>query len=192
MPSERNVLVDILLARGVNGESPVKRRPPRKSARTPKPHSSASRSRTKTPRTGASKRALCKSSFVATVGDENYPPSVKKRRDTSKTSKLKVSERTNGALLRQVIASRLTHLTPCVLRILYYHVVSFYFYARMGAGTSAGLSLPLAAAQGKPFADQLADASAYHFVFELERKRFTRLLLPSQSNLPKRRLSLTP
>ena len=93
VPSEGNALVDILLARGVNGDSPVKKRPPRKSALTPKPRSSASR--TKTPRTGASKRAPRKS---ASVGDENYPPSVKKRRDPSRTSKLQASKKKDGAL----------------------------------------------------------------------------------------------
>jgi hypothetical protein len=41
----------------------------------------------------------------------------------------------------------------------------------MDAGTSAGPSLPHAAAQRKPFADQLADASAYHSMFKVERKR---------------------
>ncbi|KAN0118808.1 hypothetical protein V8E52_004919 [Russula decolorans] len=122
VPSEGNALVEILLARGVNGESPAKKRPPRKSAVTPKPRSSASR--TKTSRTGASTRASRKSAFVASEGDENYPPSMKKRRGTSGTSKLQVSKRTNG----------------------------------MDASISAGLSLPHAATQRKPFADQLADA----------------------------------
>lgn len=56
----------------------------------------------------------------------------------------------------------------------------------MDASTSAGLSLPRVAAQRKPFADQLADASAYHSIFKLERKRLTRrLLLLSQLKIPK-------
>lgn len=168
MPSEGNALVDILLARGVNGESPVKKRPPRKSALTPKPRSSASR--TKTPRTGASKRAQRKSAFVASEGDENYPPSMKKRRGTSRTSKLQVSKRTNGALLRQVKMGSLD--SSCALCPL--HTINYcdlvLFHVGMDAGTSAGPSLPHAAQQ-KPFADQLADASAYHSIFKLERKR---------------------
>jgi hypothetical protein len=119
-----------LLARGVNGESPVKKRPPRKSAHTPKPRSSASR--TKTPRTGASRRAPRKSAFVASEGDENHPPSMKKRRDTSRTSKLQVSKRTNGALLRQVKWSRLIHLAPCVLRTLYITTWTCFISRRHG------------------------------------------------------------
>lgn len=117
MPSEGNPLVDILLSRGVNGESPVKKRRPRKSAHTPKARSSASR--TKTPRTGASKRAPCKSTFAARVGDENYPPSMKKRGGMSRTPKSQVREGTKGALLRQVKVGCLTHLAPCVLRVIY-------------------------------------------------------------------------
>lgn len=60
------------------------------------------------------------------------------------------------------------------------------FHVGMDAGTSAGLSLPLAAAQRKPFADQLADASAYSTtsISKLKGKRLTRLLFPSQSKLP--------
>jgi hypothetical protein len=123
VPSEGNPLADILLSRGVNGESPLKKRPPKKSIRTPKPHSSASR--TKTPRTGASKRAPSKSTRV---GDENYPPSMKKPRGMSRTPKLQVSERTNGALLRQVNARRLTHLAPCVLRIIYITVRPHFIF----------------------------------------------------------------
>ena len=184
VPSEGNPLVDILLSRGVNGESPVKKRPPRKSAHTPKPRSSASR--TKTPRTGPSKRAPRKSALNASEGDENYPPSVKKRRDTSRTSKLQMSERANGALLRQVtVSSPDSSCALCPPHNIYYCVVSFYFYVGMDPGTSAGLSLPHAAAQRKPFADQLADASAYHAIFKLECNCLIRPLLPSQSDLPK-------
>jgi hypothetical protein len=183
VPSEVNPLVDILLSRGVNGESPVKKRPPRKSAHTPKPRSSASR--TKTPRTGASKRAPRKSAFNASGGDENYPASVKKRRDASRTSKLQVSK-ANGALLRQVTVGSLdSSCALCPPHNIYYCVVSFYFHVGMDPGTSAGLSLPHAAAQRKPFADQLADASAYHAIFKPECNCLTRPLLPSQSDLPK-------
>jgi hypothetical protein len=166
VPSEENPLVDILLARGVNGESPVKKRSSRKSALTPKPRSSASKP--KTPRTGASKRALRKSALVASVGDENDLPSMKKRRDTSKTSKLQVSKRTNGALLRQVKVESLD--SSCALcpphYILLFGLVLFHI--GMDAGTSASLLLPHAAAQRKPFADQLADASAYHSILKLD------------------------
>jgi hypothetical protein len=45
------------------------------------------------------------------------------------------------------------------------------FHVGMDASISAGLSLPHAATQRKPFADQLADASAYHSIFKLEHKR---------------------
>ena len=59
MPAEGNAFVQVLLARGVNGESPIKRRSPRKSTTarptTPKSVRSA-KVATKTPRT-ASKRA---------------------------------------------------------------------------------------------------------------------------------------
>ena len=76
--------------------------------------------------------------------------------------------------------SRLAHLAPCALHTLYITAWPRFFYVGTDAGTSAGLSLPLAAAQWKPFADQLADASAYYSMFKLERQRLTRLLFPSQ------------
>lgn len=105
MPSEVNPLVDILLARGINGESPVKKRASRKSAVTPKPRPSTSSraARTKTPRPGSPKRTARKSAAIPNDGDENNPPPARKRRGASKNSKLQESKRTKGALLRQVV-----------------------------------------------------------------------------------------
>ena len=100
VPSEGNVLVDILLARGINGESPAKKRAPRKrGARAPKSRPSAvSRvARSKTPRTGSPKRAARKSAAIPSDADENYAPPAKKRHDTSKSAKLSEGRRTPGA-----------------------------------------------------------------------------------------------
>jgi hypothetical protein len=47
------------------------------------------------------------------------------------------------------------------------------FNLGVDSGTSAGPSRPRAAAQRRPFAVQLADASAHHSIFQLERKRST-------------------
>lgn len=103
MPAEGNPLVQLLLERGVNGESPVKRRSPRKSTAachtTPKSVRSA-KVATKTPRT-ASKRAR-KSIVVsdANAADEEAlphpgiaPASTKKnKRSRSSTSKSKTTK----------------------------------------------------------------------------------------------------
>lgn len=108
VPAEGNALAQLLLARGVNGESPAKRRSPRKStvARPTAPKSARSaKVATKTPR-AASKRAR-KSTVVpdADTVDENTtlpqpriaPASTKKnkRRSTSKskTPKSRSSQR---------------------------------------------------------------------------------------------------
>ncbi|KAH9974568.1 hypothetical protein BGW80DRAFT_1458110 [Lactifluus volemus] len=59
VPSEGNVLADILLSRGVNGGSPIKKRASCKSAVTPKsraPAASKAAAKSKTSRTGTSKR----------------------------------------------------------------------------------------------------------------------------------------
>jgi hypothetical protein len=88
VPAEGNVLAQVLLARGVNGESPVKRRSPRKSTAarnaTPKSVRSA-KVATKTPRT-ASRRAR-KSIVVpgANAADEDTiaPASAKKNKGRS-------------------------------------------------------------------------------------------------------------
>jgi hypothetical protein len=89
VPAEGNVLAQVLLARGVNGESPVKRRSPRKSTAarnaTPKSVRSA-KVATKTPRT-ASKRAR-KSIVVpgANAADEDTiaPASAKKNKGVAR------------------------------------------------------------------------------------------------------------
>ena len=103
VPSEGNELADILRARGVNGESPIKKRAPRKkSAVTPKPRPSAPSTvaRSKTPRAGNPKRAARKSSAVPGHPDENRPPLFKKRYDTSNPARLSEGNRTPGTLLR--------------------------------------------------------------------------------------------
>lgn len=167
MPSEENALVQILLARGINGESPVKRRASRKSVLTPKPRASAaSRApHTKTPRTTTPKRAARKSAAAPSAGDENYPPQPKKRRNTSKASKLQEDRRRNGALLLQVAVESLD-LPLCLAPSTRYKCVvsSRLFHIGMNAGTSAGPSRPRSAAQRRPFADQLADASMYYSI----------------------------
>ncbi|KAH9061927.1 hypothetical protein EDB87DRAFT_387579 [Lactarius vividus] len=99
VPAEGNDLAQLLLARGVNGESPTKRRSPRKSTAsrrtTPKSARSA-KVATKTPRT-APKRAR-KSTVVpdANLEDENAPlpppktaPASTKKNKRSSTSKSK-------------------------------------------------------------------------------------------------------
>ena len=53
----------------------------------------------------------------------------------------------------------------------------YFFHVGMDAGTFAGHSLPRATAQLKPFADQLADTSAYHSILKLECNRLTRVPL---------------
>ena len=126
MPSDVNPLVDILLARGINGESPVKKRAPRKSAVTSKPRpSTASRTpRSKTPRPGSPKRAARKSAAVPSEGVENHPP-ARKRRGASKTSKLQKGKRTNGAQLRQAIVVSPNALCPlCTLLLNGPHFIS--------------------------------------------------------------------
>ncbi|KAH9034475.1 hypothetical protein EDB85DRAFT_1947493 [Lactarius pseudohatsudake] len=99
VPAEGNGLAQLLLARGVNGESPIKRRSPRKStaARRTTPKSARSaKVATKTPRT-APKRAR-KSTVVpdANLEDENLPlpqprivPASTKKNKRSSTSKSK-------------------------------------------------------------------------------------------------------
>lgn len=99
VPAEGNDLAQLLLARGVNGESPTKRRSPRKStaARRTTPKSARSaKVATKTPRT-APKRAR-KSTVVpdANLADENAPlpqprvaPVSTKKNKRSSTSKSK-------------------------------------------------------------------------------------------------------
>ncbi|KAI9429018.1 hypothetical protein H4582DRAFT_390211 [Lactarius indigo] len=102
VPAEGNDLAQLLLARGVNGESPTKRRSPRKSttARRTTPKSARStKVATKTPRT-ASKRAR-KSTVVPDTNqaDENAAPpqpkialaSTKKTKQSS-TSKSKTTK----------------------------------------------------------------------------------------------------
>ncbi|KAI9432736.1 hypothetical protein H4582DRAFT_1089429 [Lactarius indigo] len=102
VPAEGNDLAQLLLARGVNGESPTKRRSPRKSttARRTTPKSARStKVATKTPRT-ASKRAR-KSTVVPDTNqaDENAaPPQPKialastKKTKRSSTSKSKTTK----------------------------------------------------------------------------------------------------
>jgi len=110
------VLVDILLARGINGESPVKKRTPRKkAARAPKSRpSAASRvARSKTPRTGSSKRAARKSAAIPSDADENYAPPAKKRHDTSKSAKLPEGRRIPGTSLRLTAMESLNSLVRC-------------------------------------------------------------------------------
>ncbi|KAH9040918.1 hypothetical protein EDB83DRAFT_2410760 [Lactarius deliciosus] len=99
VPAEGNDLAQLLLARGVNGESPTKRRSPRKStaARRTTPKSARSaKVATKTPRT-APKRPR-KSTVVpdANLADENAPlpqpriaPASTKKNKRSSTSKSK-------------------------------------------------------------------------------------------------------
>src|SRR6266403_759017 len=86
-------------------------------------------------------------------------------------------------MVRRYVKSEWSRLTACY--ILLCGLV--LFHVGMDTGTSAGPSLPRAAAQRKPFANQLADGSAYHTIFQHERKHSTQLLLPSQSTLPKLR-----
>ena len=115
VPLESNPLVDILLARGINGDSPAKRRSLRKSALTPKlPRSAASkvtqtktptRSPTKTPHTGARKSAARKLHPSRNEGKENCAPRPRKLRDSSNVQKrLRGDRRTDGAPLCQIIA----------------------------------------------------------------------------------------
>ena len=130
VPSEGNALVDILLLRGVNGESPVKKRTPRKkSTRTLKTRPPAAASRvagSKTPRAGAPKRASRKPAAAPRDADENDPPLAKKRRNTSKRAKLSEGRRTPGAPLCQV-AVRFASLTlHPVLCALYKCAVCFF------------------------------------------------------------------
>jgi hypothetical protein len=114
VPSEGNPLVDILLARGINGESPLKRRPPRKAALTPKPPRPAAssvtqtktptRTPTKTPLTGARKSAAHQRRPPRNDGKENCPPRSRKSRNTLKGQKrLQEDRRRDGALLRQIV-----------------------------------------------------------------------------------------
>ncbi|KAI0287881.1 hypothetical protein BC826DRAFT_1041928 [Russula brevipes] len=129
VPPEGNDLVGILLARGVNGESPFKKRAPRKkkslATSTPRPSTPAAKAtKTKTPRTRAPRPAPRKSAAVPSEGDENRPHPTKKRRGTSKASKSQKGKRTED----------------------------------IAAGSSAGPSRPRDAATRMPLADQLADA----------------------------------
>jgi len=124
VPSEGNALADILLSRGVNGESPIKKRAPRKkSAVTPKPRPSAASgvARSKTPRAGAPKRAARKSSAIPGHGDENQPPAAKKRNDTSNPARLSEGRRTHGAPLRPKSQQiRLIHSSPLYICAIWF------------------------------------------------------------------------
>ena len=100
MPAEGNALAQILLERGVNGESPIKQRPPRKSTTTrstPKSVRSA-KVATKTPRT-ASKRTR-KSTVAPGVSVAEEPKTAKKNKrpstSTSKTPKARSRKQTKG------------------------------------------------------------------------------------------------
>ena len=100
MPAEGNALAQILLGRGVNGESPMKRRSPRKSTTTRSTPKSARSAKvaTKTPRT-ASKRAR-KSTVApgASVAEEPKTAKKNKRPSTSalKTPKARSRKQTKG------------------------------------------------------------------------------------------------
>jgi hypothetical protein len=110
VPSEGNALADILLARGVNGDSPIKKRAPRKSVVTPKPRAPAASkeaARTKTPRTGTSKRGTRKS-IAAQDKKENILPVTKKRGGTSKTAKVQKSRTNDGAPFVNLVVHSLT------------------------------------------------------------------------------------
>jgi hypothetical protein len=120
VPSDGNALADILLSRGINGESPKRKRTPhKKSTLTPKTRApSASRVLgSKTPRTGAPKRASRKSAAAPSDADENNAPPAKKRRDTSKRAKLPEGRKTPGAPLRQVAVGSL--YSPCIMCVLH-------------------------------------------------------------------------
>jgi hypothetical protein len=110
VPSEGNVLVDMLLARGINGESPVKKRAPRKKpsvtpkTRTPSMTIVSRVLGSTTPRTDAPKRTSRKSAAAPSDVDENKHPPPKKR---SKRTKSADGRRTPGAPLRQVAVGSL-------------------------------------------------------------------------------------
>ncbi|KAH9974581.1 hypothetical protein BGW80DRAFT_1301395 [Lactifluus volemus] len=78
VPSEGNVLADIPLSRGANGESPIKKRASRKSAVTPK-----------------------------SLGKENKFPGTKTSRGRLKTPKLQESKTNDGPSFPRVSAQRM-------------------------------------------------------------------------------------
>ena len=100
MPAEGNALAQILLERGVNGESPIRQRPPRKSTTTRSTPKSARSAKvaTKTPRT-ASKRAR-KSTVAPGVCMVEEPKTAKKNKrpstSTLKTPKARSRKQTKG------------------------------------------------------------------------------------------------
>ena len=100
MPAEGNALAQILLERGVNGESPIKQRPPRKSTTTRSTPKSARSAKvaTKTPRT-VSKRAR-KSTVAPGVCMVEEPKTAKKNKrpstSTLKTPKARSRKQTKG------------------------------------------------------------------------------------------------
>lgn len=100
VPAEGNALAQILLERGVNGESPIKQRPPRKSTTTRSTPKSARSAKvaTKTPRT-ASKRAR-KSTVAPGVCVVEEPKTAKKNKrpstSTLKTPKARSRKQTKG------------------------------------------------------------------------------------------------
>ena len=100
VPAEGNALAQILLERGVNGESPIKQRPPRKSTTTRSTPKSARSAKvaTKTPRT-VSKRAR-KSTVAPGVCMVEEPKTAKKNKrpstSTLKTPKARSRKQTKG------------------------------------------------------------------------------------------------
>jgi hypothetical protein len=114
VPSKGNPLVDILLARGVNGESPIKKRASRKSTATPKlcTPTISKAARTKTPRAGSSKHGTHKSVAASNKkkGKENFSPAKKKRGGTLKSTKLQKSRTDDGAhIASSSSCARLAH-----------------------------------------------------------------------------------